>query len=300
MKKGLALLMALLVLALAACNTTPATHVTSTSAQLNGQGGCIAGLHAYWWYEYRTADPFSVYGPWQQTSRHRADCAASSTADAVIASNTVYGLTPDKDYQYRIAYRQDGGATDAVCDSLRKCVFKGPDESTLVYTQFSTEADTAGDIGQDYIAGSALPAVSAQKCLRWHHNTHYGAGGEPDPTTGGGSVTMECNRLVTLTCTIEVGVKEAGDLDEDTASGDEGTRCFAHGTVFRFNDCGRMRHCAGSAFGFAARLNNPDRRWSQGYTNGDRPNEGCETYRISGNDVIECVDIHGNPFWGDG
>lgn len=97
---------ALVVLVFSACETDPATDVTSTAATLNGKGRCYNGLSGWWRYQLRDASAggsFFGVGP-----QHPFACSAD-TGYVAFQAERIGGLTPGRTYQFRIRTELNGG-----------------------------------------------------------------------------------------------------------------------------------------------------------------------------------------------
>jgi uncharacterized lipoprotein len=78
-KRKLALVAAMSALmALAACDTQPATNVTSDGATLNAKGACTAGTSGTWHYEVMRTDQIPLY--WQRVGPSTALAARRTPA----------------------------------------------------------------------------------------------------------------------------------------------------------------------------------------------------------------------------
>jgi hypothetical protein len=98
-RKITAVAAAALLIALAACDTEPATDVTSVAATLNGKGSCSPGLAGNWAYQIRKAGSsnWDYVGGW-----HSYDCGGGTTGEAALQAERAHYLTPGATYQYRI------------------------------------------------------------------------------------------------------------------------------------------------------------------------------------------------------
>jgi hypothetical protein len=109
-KLGLAALLA--VMALAACDTQPATNVTSDAATLNSKGACGSGAYGGTnQYQLRKitdtgggASAFSDVGP-----RFRFDCNGA-TGEVALNSHRQGGLAEGNVYEFRLVSRLDNGS----------------------------------------------------------------------------------------------------------------------------------------------------------------------------------------------
>lgn len=300
--KLLALFMALfcLALVLGACQTEPATNVTSTGATLNARGSCNTSYHLYWWYELRRFNSLdSTVTSWNPVGpSHRVDCT-SNTAEQAIDSQNIGNLFQNTDYQFRVAYQQDGQG-QSVCAADGACTPKGSSaEPTLNYDGLTTEGESSvgGEIGQEYATGSALPSVSAQQCIVWGHTWKFGHGGSGSRSWTRGILNNICPRQMKLQCDVFIEVDGAGKNSIDTGTYPDST-CNAFAANEKYNPCPERyaprEACASSVFEFTATLLANGRSWSSGYYKGDRPNEGCSTfYNDVGQDVLECQDARG-------
>lgn len=93
------------VMALAACDTQPATDVTQGAATLNAKGACFAGTTGNWWYQLRNVSRgqgFSDVSPGYSYS-----CAAT-TGEVALTSYRVGNLVPGDLYQFRIRATTNG------------------------------------------------------------------------------------------------------------------------------------------------------------------------------------------------
>lgn len=98
----------LAVMVLAACDTQPATDVTSNAATLNAKGFCgdgsYGGTNQYQIRNSLTNGGFFDVGP-----RYRFDCRGA-TGEVALNSYRVGGLAPGNAYQFRLVSRLDNGA----------------------------------------------------------------------------------------------------------------------------------------------------------------------------------------------
>jgi hypothetical protein len=119
------------MLALAGCTggqTEPATRISATSAVLHGLGSCQADDAGEWWFEFRRG----TSGAWTPLTHHPYGAADCPVQDKPI-SETVSGLTPNTQYQFRAC------ATDPAYWQGPSCVDKGgvsnqPDWETFTTT----------------------------------------------------------------------------------------------------------------------------------------------------------------------
>lgn len=113
MTRGLAALVVLATLALAACDTEPAQNVSYTSADARARVGCVdtrdstPAYNAYWRIAYRkVSDSAWATRPW-----HQYNCA-DDTAPHYLAGSPftepLTGLAPGTEYEYRLDISVDG------------------------------------------------------------------------------------------------------------------------------------------------------------------------------------------------
>ena len=108
-KRKLALVAALLALmALAACDTQPATNVTSDGATLNAKGACTAGTSGTWHYEVMRTDQIPLY--WQRVGPKHSFSCASNTGEVAFQSETVGYLAPNNRYPFRLVSQLSDGS----------------------------------------------------------------------------------------------------------------------------------------------------------------------------------------------
>jgi hypothetical protein len=108
-KRKLALAPALLALmALAACDTQPATNVTSDGATLNAKGACTAGASGTWHYEVMRTDQIPLY--WQRVGPKHSFSCASNTGEVAFLSETVRYLAPNNRYPFRLVSQLSDGS----------------------------------------------------------------------------------------------------------------------------------------------------------------------------------------------
>jgi hypothetical protein len=95
------------LMALSACDTQPATDVNTSAATLNAKGKCdgggYGGTNQYQLRDHSAGGGFYNVGP-----RFRFDCGAA-TAEVALPSHRVTGLKPGNWYQYRFVTRLDNG-----------------------------------------------------------------------------------------------------------------------------------------------------------------------------------------------
>jgi hypothetical protein len=276
-----------LPLLLAACQTEPATNVTQSSATLNGRGNCENGLHLWWWYELRQEGGGWTTPPQQA---QRLDCN-QHTNEGAIPSLGVSGLPSGTNFDFRIAYQQDGQPV-GVCDKNGGCAQKGTaQEGNLAYDGFTTDHNEAGNGGSVYEAGTAIPAASAEKHMTWRHRTHYGTG-LVDYTWS----EIEAKRITavhSIYATCKIRVRVVNVVNEATNHGEQG--CKVRDINDAWNGCARKSLCAGGRADFWLRLNNANKRWTQTFTN--RPNRGCElAYTAQNQHVLHCTNFQGTPY----
>jgi hypothetical protein len=97
----------LAIIALAACDTEPATDVTADAATLNSKGACAGAYGGSNQYQLRD---FTANGGWFDVGpRYRFDCTAA-TQEVPLNSYRVGGLKPSNAYQFRLVSRLDNGA----------------------------------------------------------------------------------------------------------------------------------------------------------------------------------------------
>ena len=84
-------------MALAACDTQPATNITEHGATLNAKGACTQGAYGSWWYDVR------VNGTWYQSGPiHQYSCAQNTGDVAFLPERTSFLLKPGTTYAYRL------------------------------------------------------------------------------------------------------------------------------------------------------------------------------------------------------
>lgn len=115
-----------LVFVLGACDTQPATDVTSNAATLNARGACYGTMNGIWQYELRR-----VGGPWNSVGPLHPFACGASGAETAIQSHRATGLVPNTTYQYRIRAYENNSAREYFFDST------GADRGTN-YDQFTT------------------------------------------------------------------------------------------------------------------------------------------------------------------
>jgi hypothetical protein len=107
-KRKLGLVAALLaVMALAACDTQPATEVSSDGALLNARGACTQGQTATWWYEVMRTDFVPL--EWQRVGPKHSYSCASNTGEVAIQSERVKYLSPNNRYPFRLVSQLPDG-----------------------------------------------------------------------------------------------------------------------------------------------------------------------------------------------
>jgi hypothetical protein len=165
---------AIAVLALAACDTQPATDVTSRGATLNSKGACASGTYGGTnQYQLRN---YSANGAWSDVGpRYRFDCTGA-TQEVALNSYHVTGLTENTTYQFRLVSRLDNG-------SVQTWDATGTNGGGL-YDSFRTKADRDWSI--QCAQNPALPDCG-------------GMYSEEDGTDGG-AVTAECDTPGVTAC----------------------------------------------------------------------------------------------------
>jgi len=122
-------------MALAACQTEPATDVTYDAATLHAKGKCEGSYTINWWLEYRKVGASS----WQQGPVRTHTCTGQqSGAEYPIADDRITGLA-DGQHEFRLAYWQQGGSPEWV-------------DST----------GTTGGTNYDTFATTAVPSMQAE------------------------------------------------------------------------------------------------------------------------------------------
>lgn len=108
-KRKLGLVAALLaVMALAACDTQPATEVSSDGALLNAKGACTAGTSGTWEYQVARTDMIPI--EWQRVGpRHTFSCG-QNTGEIAFPAERVKYLTPNNRYPFRLVSRLSNGS----------------------------------------------------------------------------------------------------------------------------------------------------------------------------------------------
>ena len=98
------------LMALAACDTQPATDVTDSAATLNGKGACAAGASGHYQYQLRQVtntgggvSAFADAGP-----RFTFACSGSS-GEVALGSHREQYLRPSTGYEFRLVSRLDNG-----------------------------------------------------------------------------------------------------------------------------------------------------------------------------------------------
>jgi RTX calcium-binding nonapeptide repeat (4 copies) len=132
--------------ALAGCvgDTSPATNVRATQAQLNGHGHTNNGP-AYWWWEYATTRAAVNNGQGTKTPRQGP---ASSSVD-VSVNRVVTGLDPAQTYYFRACGQDQKAGSPAVCGTTRH-FGTAPADSTAAVV-----GDGTGNTDVEYRAASA-------------------------------------------------------------------------------------------------------------------------------------------------
>jgi hypothetical protein len=93
------------VMALAACDTQPATNVTESTATLNAKGACTAGTSGQWWFQVRNA---SLNGGWYDATARFGYSCSQNTSEVNFEPKTIGGLSPGLLYQFRLATTVNG------------------------------------------------------------------------------------------------------------------------------------------------------------------------------------------------
>lgn len=270
------------------CGTDRSDQVTATSARYKAHAYCHAqrGAHDHGYYRIAYKAKELVNGNFiGAQSWVRFDCPYETTNQPITA--TVNTLGQNTVYQSRLEIQYDNG------------VFTWWDGSNTqegtAYTLTSTDADETGDGAQEYAEGGAIPSVSAEKCLRWRHRTHYGWG-SADASRTRGELHRLCSRDITLICEAEINVEQPGGYIDRVSDDDvrfyPNTPCAVLATSAANNGCPHLKACVASTFKFSAILNNVDRRWISRFDK--PPNRGCAVFRNeSGKSEIECLNHQG-------
>jgi hypothetical protein len=297
----------LTALAIAGCETEPATNVTGTSAILHGKGDCRTGMHLYWWFEGRDINPSLAYpggspGPWTQIgAKQRLDCGGDTSLFSLDSWNngagmpTWSGLWREHKYQFRIASQQDGNG-EGVCDRNGSCAAKGdPAESTLSYDDFQTPISESGQTGQDYDPSLGSGSVSGE------YACDYALTLDPQVIIGHPSFAqtqLNCRNDMDLKVTCRVQLWIGDDFISDVDYGHQSTGNFCNATSASLTIT--LGKKVGSIHHFYARLNNKKRSWTSGFRN--KPHRGgCETYKVyvpelyGYRDVLHCWGKYGDP-----
>lgn len=284
MRKGLAALFALMLVALAACDTerpengtNGPTTVTPTSATLRAKGNyCYRGYNIWWWFESRDVDPNLNNGgptPWYQIGQKQrmlGDCANPSEIVPVKQAATT--LNPEHRYQYRMAYTVDGFPGEGACDSNARCEQKGTaPEAQLVYDDFTTPARETGQVGEDYDVNLGSGSVSGTYACDYDLNF------SPAVLIGQYShaaTLADCRNDmdVKVTCKAQLHIGNNVWYDTDY-SDDQSNSCYADA----YSSMATISYNVGGHYDWYVRLNQSNRRWTSAFRK--TPHRGgCETY----------------------
>jgi hypothetical protein len=101
---------ALLVMALAACDTQPATDVTESAATLNAKGACTAGVSGTWEYQLR---PVNSNVGWSRVGPARSFSCGQNTGEVALDAQRAEYLHSNTLYAYRVVSRLSNGTVQA-------------------------------------------------------------------------------------------------------------------------------------------------------------------------------------------
>lgn len=281
MRKIIGTICTIFVLALvfSACGTTGATvNSAGTQATLTAKGACVENLHGNWWYEVRNITDSN--GPWNAVGpSNRVDIgnACDHHNDRPIASY-VTNVTPDQVYEYRVAYKIDGG-TVQVCDKNSSCVQKGSSsEANQRWDNFQTTptggyGETISE-GKDYDENDASGSVSGAYACDIHSELNKPDLSYQDTFAIAQIFNCRNDMSLKLTCKVDMSVFIYPHTFHffNTDYGSETDICTAiQGEVVHY----AAGEYAGMRADFYLRLNRAGRKWSSGFAN--RPHRGgCE------------------------
>jgi hypothetical protein len=148
---------ALVIMLLAACDTQPATDVTTDAATLNAKGKCEVKAGGYNQYQLRDYD---ANGGWFDVGPgYRFDCPGPGTSDVALQSYRVGGLKPANAYEFRLVSRMDNGSTQ---------IWNSGDGTYDWFTTKSTVSQTAWLPAEEFINDPETGEASASTSdCRW-------------------------------------------------------------------------------------------------------------------------------------
>jgi hypothetical protein len=146
---------AAVIVALAACDTQPATDVATQAATLNAKGACAGGGYGGT-NQYQLRNVSAGGGFYDVGPRFRFDCT-QATGEVALNSHRETGLTPGTRYAFRLVSRLDNG-------SVQTWDANGTNGGTA-YDTFVTEQIVAVDEHPaDAFVGSPDGSATASSC----------------------------------------------------------------------------------------------------------------------------------------
>ncbi len=250
----------------AACETNPPTGVGTTTATLNGQGHCTAGVSMWFTYEL---NQLGVNTGWGNVGPSQYVNCNADTAEVAINPHPVGGLSQNAEYQQRLLVYVYNSASWVHYDSVGT---QNGNNFDVVATEEDVAESSSGLVQND----GPVASIEAPSACDWRHKSYWNYYRTQNPPWT--SISVGCNSSVNVETSCSLNLYTENGVIQGSSPGGNGfgARCEKRLTGYPYS---RGKY---SVVDFTLKLNNKKQSWYKTFTNSSKGID-CNRYRDSQN-----------------